>query len=265
MNKTKLICTLTVLMLAFSLSGAAVGENAGERVVVWKVTGARINTDELLSITFASPDGTMPAVTAEITERGGYPDGYWELKGQDGTPFCSVGPGYAGEVQNGFYINRQPDDSPYLYLSSLDSENTIPEESGFQDPRADETVRAAMDVMTRLGLNTEQWKAEPVYFSTLGRMAGTTKSRKVVLEETLEGLPVRWSGDSLYDKRKGISLASRCGATLSFSDEEGLVTASGDWCAFEPLTSAADVLPYNQVVEVFALAGYQDPVPEACP
>ena len=115
-----------------------------------------------------------------------------------------------------------------------------------------------------LGLNRESWKAEPVFFTTLGRMAGTTRSRKVFFEETLEGLPVRWSDDSLDGDSHIIAPADKCCAVLVFSDEEGLLQISGNWCSFEPLSRADHLLSAEEIVSLFVKAGCRNPEPEAC-
>lgn len=269
MNKKNFICLVAALMLALSLCAGAAAEG-GERTVVWRVTEAKIDTDALISLTFTMADGKAAPHKERKDTDGGVVSRYWEAKDPDADLFCSVGPSpyKLSGIQNSFYVVRSLAGSPFSYLYTLDDWNTIPQESGFAAPRAEETVQAALDIAAGLGLNGEHWQAKPVFFSTLGRMAGTTKSRKVLLEETLEGLPVRWSTVSLDDNRpdngKAPPRANKCSAELVFSDEEGLLSADGNWCAFEPLAKADTLLSDAEIAAVFTAAGYQDPKPEAC-
>lgn len=260
MNKKKLFCLLAALALAFSLCGAQA--EGGNRVVTWKVTAAEIDVDALLRLTYTTQDGTL-LPSEESKEDTGPNSRYWTLKGQeDGTPYCSLHTrtNQSTTIQSEFWIYRQTDDSPYAYAYTLDSWNSVPKESGFSAARADDTLRAGMAALEQLGLNG----AKAVFFTTLGRMTGTTKCRKVYFEETLEGLPVRWSSESLYDSRSGRMAANKCHAELVFSDEEGMVKASGFWSAFEPLTRADRILSDEEIAAVFTAAGFRDPQPEAC-
>lgn len=269
MNKKTVFCLLAVLALAVSLCTGAAAESGG-RTVVWRVTEAEFDVDALLSLTYTQADGTAAQYRERKDTDGGVISRYWEAKDPDASLFCSVGPSpyKLSGIQNGVGILRSPANSPYSYLYTLDDWNTIPEESGFTAPRADETVQAALDIAARLGLNGEKWQAKPVFFSTLGRIAGTTKSRKVLLEETLEGLPVRWSTVSLDDNRpdngKAPPRANKCSVEIVFSDEEGLLNLDGNWCAFEPLAASAELLSDEAVAAVFTAAGFTDPKPEAC-
>lgn len=269
MNKKNLFRLLAALALSLSLCAGAMAEGSAQ-TVVWRVTEAEIDVDTLLSLTYTREDGTAAEYSERKDTDGGVVSRHWEAKDENANLFCSVGPSpyKLSGIQNGFNIVREPADSPYSYLYTMDEWNTVPEESGFTAPRADETVAAALDIAARLGLNGEHWQARPVFFSTLGRMADTTKSRKVLLEETLEGLPVRWSTVSLDDNRpdngKAPPRANKCSAELVFSDEEGLLSADGNWCAFEPLAKADTLLSDAEIAAVFTAAGYQDPKPEAC-
>ena len=269
MNKKNFFCLAAALMLAFSLCAGAAADGAG-RTVTWRVTEAKIDTDALVSLTFTMADGKAAPHKERKDTDGGVVSRYWDAKDPDADLFCFVGPSpyKLSGIQNSFYVVRSLAGSPFSYLYTLDDWNTIPQESGFAAPRAEETVQAALDIAAGLGLNGEHWQAKPVFFSTLGRMAGTTKSRKVLLEETLEGLPVRWSTVSLDDNRpdngKAPPRANKCAVELVFSDEEGLLKLDGSWCAFEPLAKSAELLSDEAAAAVFAAAGFTDPKPEAC-
>ena len=272
MAERKLFILLTVLVLMFSLCAGAAAETipAGNeaRVVTWKLTAPEINTDELVALTFGiTPEEVQSQNSGKSIVKENRDPGYaWSLKGVEGGPYCDAGPMSSDStgIQTRFYSRPTYFDSPYSYQFNLDSWNTFREESGFDAPRAAETVQAAAEILERLGLNRESWKAEPVFFTTLGRMAGTTRSRKVFFEETLEGLPVRWSDDSLDGDSHIIAPADKCCAVLVFSDEEGLLQISGNWCSFEPLSRADHLLSAEEIVSLFVKAGCRNPEPEAC-
>ncbi len=272
MAERKLFILLTVLVLMFSLCAGAAAETApagnGARVVTWKLTAPEINTDELVALTFGiTPEEARSQNSGKSIVKENRAPGYaWSLKGVDGGPFCLAGPISADRagIQTQFYSRPTYSESSYTYQFNLDSWNTIREESGFNAPRAAETVQAAAEILERLGLNREGWKAEPVFFTTLGRMAGTTRSRKVFFEETLEGLPVRWSDDSLDGDSHIIAPADKCCAMLVFSDEEGLLQISGNWCSFEPLSRADHLLSADDTEALSVKAGCRNPEPEAC-
>ena len=97
----------------------------------------------------------------------------------------------------------------------------------------------------------------PVSFSTLGRMEGTTPCRKAVYALTLEGLPVRWSAELLRDDgpTRPAILIDPCYVTVVYSDEDGLLMLEGNWCSFEPLTRASEVLRAEDALPLFRQAG----------
>ena len=273
MAERKPFILLTVLALIFSFCAGAAAESmpAGEeaRVVTWKLTAPDINTDELVALTFGiTPEEAQTQNSGKTIVKENRDPGYaWSLKGVEGGPFCDAGPVLSDrtEYQTRFYSSPTYFECPYSYQYNLDSWNTIPEESGFDAPRAAETVQAAAEILERLGLNRESWKAEPVFFTTMGRMAGTTRSRKVLFEETLEGLPVRWSEASLDgDTPLPFFPADKCCAILVFSDEEGLLKITGNWCSFEPLSRADHLLSAEEIAALFTRAGCRNPEPEAC-
>ena len=154
------------------------------------------------------------------------------------------------------------DDPAYLYDNDL---NILPEESGFDAPRAEETVTAAAEVLEQLGLNGEHWKAEPLFFASCGRFTGCRTSRKAVFEETLDGLPLRRSEASLSDagSLSGFS-AGRYDIEVVFSDENLLLSVDGNWCTFEPLAQADSLLSEEAVTAIFAAAGKTGQAPEKC-
>ena len=154
------------------------------------------------------------------------------------------------------------DNPEYQYNNGL---NIIPEESGFDSPFADQTVKAATEVLEQLSLNSGCWKAKPLYFASFGRFQGSGKSRKVVFEEMLDGLPVRWASTSLQHGKgsSGFSV-SKCGVEVVFSEEMLLLSVEGSWCSFEPLAAAESLLPEDEIITVFAEAGKTNQVPEKC-
>ena len=143
------------------------------------------------------------------------------------------------------------------YYYNLDTWNAIPEESGFGAPRAAETLAEGQSLLVRLGLATENVAPMPVSFSTLGRMEGTTPCRKAVYALTLEGLPVRWSAELLRDDgpTRPAILIDPCYVTVVYSDEDGLLMLEGNWCSFEPLTRASEVLRAEDALPLFRQAG----------
>ena len=126
-------------------------------------------------------------------------------------------------------------------------------------------------LLARLGLVTDSVTPEPVSFTTLGRMEGTAKCRKVVFVQTLEGLPVRWSAGLLRDDgpTRPAILIDPCYVTVTYSDEDGLLMLEGSWCGFEPLTRASEVLRAEDALPLFRQAGLIGTAdgpsePEAC-
>ena len=236
MNK-KTLCLLGCLLLVFSFLTAASGQTAsadGGQVTEWKVAGWECSPRSISMLCMSRFCRDLP-----VTRFGN-----------------SAG-------QNYIRIDWVDSDDPvYRYDNSL---NILPEESGFDAPRSEESVKAAAEVLEQLGLNGEHWKAEPLFFASCGRFTGCKTSRKVVFEETLDGLPLRWSEASLCSGRdlSGFS-ARRYDIEVVFSDENLLMTVNGNWCAFEPLTRSDSLLSEEEIASVFGAAGKSAPHPEKC-
>ena len=230
-------------------------------VTVWKVTAPDINTEALLDYTF---DRTAGAGDSGIRkEDRGNGHFFWCLEENYGIPFCGVDPqrnGIAG-IQTWFDIYRHNDQGEErTYYYDLDEWNTIPAKSGFGTVCAGKTCIQAMELLKNLGLYGNGYEARPVYFSTLGRMPGTTECRKVVLEETLEGLPVRWSATALTGSiiepyYMNVPYAEKCYTEVIYSDEDGLLKAEGSWCAFEPMTWSDSILSKDEALTQFTKIG----------
>ena len=85
------------------------------------------------------------------------------------------------------------------------------------------------------------------------------------VKEVLEGLTVRWSEKALYLKDKiTFGPATALFTEVTWSDEEGLLAAHGDWSTFSPLTRAESILSEEEAVKAFAGIGMDEPQPEAC-
>ena len=266
MNRQRIMmCVTLLLLLAVFCLGTAFAEKtdtAGGRVVVWKVTEPEIDIETLLDETFSR--NTANEITNIREEKREFNGRCWEVEGDDCLPFCGMeswlGTGYLLD----FDIYRHDECSgKYKYYTSWES--TIPEESGFGADRAAETIARSEDLLKRLGLYGESYQPNPVSFTTYGRMEGTTKSRKVLFEEMLDGLPIRWSQNSLYDNTRGkLPTAYYLYAEMEWSDEEGLLHLVGYWSGFEPLTRAENTLSAEEAAARFAEAGLKDKQPEAC-
>lgn len=241
------------------------GEEA-RYTTVWKITAPEISTEVLLAEAFGtdSPE-------ARCEERK-YSSFFWQLY-EDGLPFCGVGHRLGTEeIQTEFDIYRYEDaGEERVYFYDLDEYNILPAESGFGAPRAAETGLQAAELAGRLGLVTGSITAVPVSFNTLGNMEGTTPCRKVILEERLEGLPVRWSETALRndDMDSPAMLVRPCYVEAVYSDEDGLLKLEGSWCAFEPLHHASGILSPEEALRFFRKAGLAEDeaaasVPEAC-
>ncbi len=236
MNK-KTLCLLGCLLLVFSFLTAASGQTApadGEQVTEWKVAGWECDSRNISMLCMSRFCRDLPVL--RLSEPAG---------------------------QNYIRIDWVESDDPvYCYGNSL---NILPEESGFDAPRSEESIKAATEVLDRLGLNGEHWKAEPLFFASYGRFTGCKTSRKVVFEETLDSLPLRWSEASLYNGRNlsGFS-AARYDIEIVFSDENLLLTVNGNWCSFEPLARSGSLLSGEEIAAVFEAAGQSGPRPEKC-
>ena len=236
MNK-KTLCLLACLLLVFSFFSAASGQTAssdGEQVTEWKIVDWECSPRSISMLCISRFCRDLPLT---------------RFTGSAGT--------------NRIRIDWVDSDDPvYLYGNSL---NILPEESGFDAPHSEESVKAATEVLDQLGLNGKRWKAEPLFFASYGRFDGCKASRKVVFEETLDGLPLRWSEASLCSGRdlSGFS-ARRYDIEIVFSDENLLMTVNGNWCDFEPLTRSDSLLSEEEIASVFGAAGKFAPHPEKC-
>ena len=267
MNRQRIIAwVMFLLCLAVLCLGTASAEKTdatGERVVVWKVTEPEIDIETMLDETFNR--GTENEWTDIRKEKREYNGRFWDTKSQAGPPFCGteswLGTGYLLS----FSICRHADYYGEYKYGSYGTSNTVSEESGFGAERAAEIIAQSEDLLKRLGLYGESYQPSPVSFTTYGRIEGTTKSRKVYFEEKLDGLPVHWSQDSLYDNtERKPPKAYYLYAEVTWSDEEGLLQADGYWSGFEPLTRAENTLSAEEAAARFAEAGLKDQNPEAC-
>ncbi len=249
MSKRSVLLALCAVLLSLCLSGAAAEES---RIVVWRVTAPVINTEVLQTEAFG------PDLSAVREERRDHDSLFWSLTGE-GIPFCGISHSRGTEnMQAWFNIYRHADaGEERTYYYNLDEWNAIPEESGFDAPRAVETLTEGQSLLARLGLATENTAPAPVSFSTLGRMEGTTPCRKVVYVLALDGLPVRWSAESLRfeDGNQTKPIIDPCYVTIAYSDKDGLLMLEGTWCSFEPLTQAPEVLRAEDALPLFLQAG----------
>ena len=253
---------LALMLLSILLVGIAFAES-NERIVVWKVIDPEIDVETLLDETFdRQASNTIPEISEEQRE---YSSRFWQLKGVNGGPFCGISHGNKTVgIQSWIDIYRRADrGGKYDYHYNLDVWNSIPEESGFSADRATETCDQAADLLRRLGLYGELYEPKPVSFTTLGSMEGATKCRKIVFEEILDGLPVRWSAEALYFEDNGAQ-AYRNYAEVIYSDEEGLLMMEAYWCAFEPAIRTDTILSPEAAVERFASVGIKGISPESC-
>ena len=253
---------LVFLLLAAICCGTASAEGAEERIVTWKVTTQEIDEKTLLDETFDRKEGEdFPEL---LEEKGEY--NIWSLQGNsEPLPFCVFSHWNNLDFQLDFSICRHgATGKAYDYYYDT-AENIIREECGFQAERSAETIARSEDLLKRLGLYGEHYAPAPLEFTTYGRLEGTTKSREVVFEERLEGLPVRWAEKALYIKGENtFGPAVPLIAEMIWSDEEGLLTVSGDWSTFTPLSRAANTLSAEEAAAKFAGAGMDKPQPEAC-
>ena len=244
MNKKRTVSLLLCLFLSLSVFSGVPAESetpaGGKQVSVWKVRCWEHNPENLKALNLSRPEKTLPIIEA-------YEPFSDEIAAFQTRPWI-------------VWVYDEAD-GPYHYQ---DLYNVVPEESGFTAPRAEETVSAAAEALDLLGLNGESWQASPLYFCTLGRYAGGLKSRKVVFEETLEGLPVRWSEESLDVESKRGAHMEKCEMEVVFSDEHGLMFIGGNWCTFEPVSYTESLLPEAEIASIFAAAGRTGQTPEKC-
>lgn len=258
---------LCMIMLLACLCGAAAAEEKNlaqdasqGTVVVWKVVAPEFNTEYLLDCTFDRRTAEQaPEIEEEIR------DGnirFWDLKGKDSLPFCSVGPVYpeSAGIQNRFSITRHADEGDERnYWYYMDEDNIIPSKSGYEDLEKSNAVWSqAIALLVGWGLKMGDETMECLSYSTLGRMEGATPCHKVLFDERLDGLPVRWAANALGNGTSSMRpMVEGCYAEIVFSDEDGLLYAEASWCAFEPLVrkTADKRLTYDQCFEIFMNAG----------
>ena len=247
MSKRNVLLILCALLLSLSLGGAAAEER---RTVVWRVTAPDINTRVLQTETFGAD------LSAVREEQRDYHSLFWSLSGE-GVPFCGISHARGAEDMQAWFDIYRHTGEERTYYYNLDTWNAIPEDSGFNAPRAAETLTEGRNLLTRLGLATENVAPAPVSFSTLGRMEGTTLCRKAVYVLTLEGLPARWSAESLRleEGNQTKPIIDPCYVTVVYSDEDGLLKLEGTWCSFEPLTRTSEVLRAEDALPLFRQAG----------
>ena len=254
MNKTyRIILCATLLLCLLCASALAEAPLAQYRVAERKFDG-----NVICEICFSGFEGEPEEQQGRGDKRTG-----WLAKGAGGPPFCSIGPAtdYAEGIQGEFNIYRFSDQGDKNYWFSMDDHNTIPEESGFDAPKADVTVKQALALLSRLGVTD----AEPVYFSALGSMRGSAKCYKVVLRQTLNGLPVHW-GQSVMKTKNDIvfNIADGCQATLVYSDKDGLLNANGRFCDFIPIGPKVGTVRQADAAAKFAEIGLTASQPEQC-
>lgn len=254
-NMRILCCLCALLALASSALASPVPEEKGY-AAVYTVEEAEIRVDALLEMTF---DGNV-----EIEEsRRNQNILFWNLKDSTSYPFCQIGAlyGQSPGIQNSFSIARHWDTGEeHIYHYNLDSWNTIAEKSGFSAPRAEETIQEGLRLMGKLELSG----AQPLFFSTLGRMEGTTESRKVVFRQTLNGLPLHWCYQAFSIELEKTPFAEGCYAEWIFSDEDGLLHAQGSWCKFSPESYVQEIITQEEAAMLFEAAGFKNSAPEAC-
>ena len=237
----KTFCFLCCLLLIFPCCAAGSGQTAsadGNQVTEWKLTGWECSPRSISTLCLSRFCRDLPVTRHNKSAL------------------------FSDEPNRIWIVWIYGDDPVYRYDNDL---NIIPEESGFDAPHAEEIIMAATEVLEPLGLNKEHWKAKPLFFASCGRFSGCKTSRKVVFEETLDDLPLRWSETSLSGSRNlsGFS-ARRYDIEVVFSDENILLSVEGNWCAFEPLASADSLISEEEVTAVFRAAGKAVSVPEKC-
>ena len=244
------ICLALTLLCASALAEAPLAQ--------YRVTERKFDGNVIREICFAGFDGQIEEQQGRRDKRTG-----WLAKGAGGPPFCSIGPtnDYAEGIQGEFSIYRVHDQGETNYWYSMDDHNTIPSESGFDAPKAEATVSQALALLSRLGVTD----AEPVYFSALGSMQGSAKCYKVVLRQTLNGLPVHW-GQSVMKTVNDIifNIVDGCEAVLVYSDQDGLLNADGRFCDFTPMGSGTGSISQAEAAAMFTKLGLTASPPEQC-
>ena len=265
-----LLCVLLLTLCCVS----AMAEEA-HRTVTWRAAAPGLDGNALQDMTFRG-DGqnTSPEIRPTISpfgreDRQGVM--YW-CQEADQTIFCAYdyanSPKNPGHAQIHFEIVRHQDsDAERVYAYNY-AMNAIPEKSGLSACRAAETTEAATRLLQTLSLLNAKTGTMPVSYSTMGRMIGTTPCRKVIIGETLEGLPIRSSAELLRGNASpsAASMIEPCYVQAVFSDEDGLLNLEGSWCAFEPLESASRILSVEDALARFEDSGLavREIMPEAC-
>ena len=273
-QKKAVSCLLCIILLLTGLYSAAAESSAqddspGGKVVIWKVVAPEFNTEALLDYTFDRKTAEQaPEIEEEIRENNEH---CWDLKGNNGVPFCSVGPVYpeSAGIQNRISLTRHADEGDERnYWYYLDEDNILSGKSGYENTnKLTETFNRALIIMQDCGLLTEPVSADPLSYSALGRMEGASESHKVLLGETLDDLPLRWAANALGNGTSSMRpMTEGCYAELIFSDEDGLLYATASWCGFEPLVRkyAEERLTYEQGCDIFWEAGIQCAEMETC-
>ena len=274
MSKRRVLLILCAVLLTLHLSSSLADEVP--RTVVWRVTAPALDGNVLQNLTFhgegqGASSGKAPYISPFGREdRHGVM--YWRQEA-DQTIFCAYdyakAPKGMENAQIHFEIVRHQDSgAERIYAYNYDMWNAVPEQSGFSASGAMDTVEAATGLLQELSLLNVNTGVMPVSFSTMGRMEGTTPCRKVIISETLEGLPIRLSAELLSDSVP-VSAAGRiepCYVQAVFSDEDGLINLEGSWCAFAPLENASRILSAEEALTRFASVGLatSETTPEIC-
>ena len=255
MVKTIRIMLCAALLLCLLCLSAFAEE---QLLAQYRVKERTFPEDVVCDICFSGFDGKVEEQKRSDSRRG------WLLKGSTGLPFCAVGPlsDRAAGIQGSFHIYRVNDAGERYYWYNFNSWNTIASESGFDAPKADITVKQARILLERLGVTD----VEPVFFSTMGSMAGATKCYKAVLRQTLNGLPVYWGQSVMVTVNNDIefNIAEACEATVVYSDEEGLLKAEGSFCDFKPMGPKVGTVTQAEAAAKFAERGLTTSAPEQC-
>ncbi|MBR3016215.1 MAG: hypothetical protein IKH57_03900 [Clostridia bacterium] len=251
----KIIRIMLCLSLALLLCASALAEDP---LAQYRVTERKFDGNVICEICFSGFEVQSEEQQGRRDKRTG-----WLTKGAGGPPFCSIGPttDYAEGIQGEFSIYRYSDEGDKDYWFSMDDHNTIPEESGFDAPKAKTTVQQALELLSRLGVTD----VEPVYFSALGSLQGSAKCYKVVLRQTLNGLPVHW-GQSVMKTQNDIifNIADGCEAVVVYSDQDCLLNANGRFCDFMPIGPRTGTVSQAEAEAKFAQNGLTASKPEQC-
>ena len=273
MSKRRVLLILCAVLLTLNLSSSLADEVP--RTVVWRVTAPALDGNVLQNLTFRGEGQGASSGKAPYISPFGREDRhgvmYWRQEA-DQTIFCAYD--YANSPKNGehaqihFEIVRHQDSGSERIYAYNDNMNAMPEKSGLGAELAGETAKTAADLLQRLSLLNANTGVMPVSFSAMGRTKGTSPCRKVIIGETLEGLPIRLSAALLLGSVPA-SAADRlepCYVQAVFSDEDGLVNLEGSWCAFEPMENTLRTLSAEEAAAHFEDTGLTAPgtMPEAC-